>query len=218
MNYKQLIRLPKDCKKFLNQFKQKQKSAELLKEVFDFLKVGGKLKIKYSLETSNNFQKVKLPTEVWKTKSGHCYELSLFLLACLKYLNFKAYYCEMPNFKYGDHACVLVKMNRKNIFLDPSRKIFNAKYKNYQILNEKELVGNYYINCAFMFYPWEWTKKKLTIKEKIKLSKKSIRYAKLGLKYYSNSKRGREIINRNLKFLSALGNNNFINLIILSTI
>ncbi len=94
-----------------------------------------------------------------------------------------------------------MKVNRKNLLLDPSRKIFNAKYKNYQTLNERELVGNYYINCAFMFYPWEWTKKKLMIKEKIKLSKKSIRYAKLGLKYYPNSKRGKEIINRNLKFL-----------------
>ncbi len=53
MNYKQLIRLPKDCKIFLNQFKQKPNSLKLLKEVFGFLKVDGKLKIKYSMETSS---------------------------------------------------------------------------------------------------------------------------------------------------------------------
>ena len=209
MNCKQLLRLPWDCKRFLNRFKQKPKSLELLKEVFDSLKVDGRLKLRYSLDTLNNFQKVKLPKEVWQTKSGHCYELSLFLLACLRYLNFEAYYCEMPNFKYGDHACVLVKINQRTVLLDPARGIFNPRYKNYRILNEKELVGNYYINCAFMFYPWEWNKKRLTKEEKrrlTRLSKRSIRYARLGLKYYPDSERGKDIINRNLKFLDAFEN------------
>ena len=83
------------------------------------------------------------------------------------------------------------------------------RYKNYRILNEKELVRNYYINCAFMFYPWEWNKKRLTKEEKrrlTRLSKKSVRYARLGLKYYPDSERGKDIISRNLKFLDAFGN------------
>lgn len=51
MNCKQLFRLPWDCKRFLNRFKQKPKSLELLKEVFDSLKVDERLKIRYSLKT-----------------------------------------------------------------------------------------------------------------------------------------------------------------------
>ncbi len=199
MRFNELIKLPGECKKLISN-EVKEKDIGSLKKLFDLVKRNGKLKIRYSLATSNNFQYSKLPTQVWKDKSGHCYELSIFLLACLKHLKFEAYYCEMPDFKYGDHSCIGVKLNGKFILLDPARKIFNAKYKKYKKLNKKQMVGNYYINCAFMFYP-EWMKK-VSKKEKIKLAKKSIHYAKLGLKYDTKSKRAKSIIESNLKFLN----------------
>ena len=198
MRFNELIKLPEECKKLIfNEIKEKNIGS--LKKLFDLVKRNGKLGIKYSLATSNNFQPSKLPTQVWKDKSGHCYELCLFLLTCLKHLKFEAYYCEMPDFKYGDHSCVGVKLQKNFILLDPARDKFKARYKKYRKLNEIQTIGNYYVNCAFMFYP-EWGRR-VSKKEKIKLAKKSIRYAKLGLKYDSKSKRAKDIIESNLKFL-----------------
>ncbi len=199
MIFNQLIKLPEACKKLLSK-EIEEKNIGSLKKLFDLVKIDGKLEIRYSLATSKNFQYSKLPTQVWKEKSGHCYELSLFLLACLKHLNFEAYYCEMPNFKYGDHSCVGVKLKKDFILLDPARNKFKARYKIYRKLNEIQTIGNYYVNCAFMFYP-EFGTKKITEKERMKLSKKSIHYAKLGLRYDSKSKRANEIIELNLKSL-----------------
>lgn len=206
MNYENLINLPEECKRIISK-EIVNHNIRSLKKLFDLIKVNGKLKMKYSLASSKNFQPSKLPTQVWEDKSGHCYELCLFLLACLKHLRFDAYYCEMPDFKYGDHSCIGVKLNGKFILLDPARKIFNAKYKKYKKLNKKQMVGNYYINCAFMFYPCEWNKKKINEKEKIKLSKKSIKYAKLGLKYDFKSKRAKSIIHMNERFLEVARRN-----------
>lgn len=197
MDFKQLIRLPKECKSLLAK-EIKKNDLESLKKLFNLVKRGGDLGMRYSMGTVKSFQKSKLPKQVWEDRSGHCYELSLFLLACLKYLEFDAYYCEMPDFNNKDHSCVGVKLNKEFILLDPARSRFNIRYKKYRILNKRKTVGNYYVNCSFMFYP-NWTKKKINKKEKIKLSKKSLRYARLGLKYDPKSKRAERMIKLNLK-------------------
>ncbi len=201
MQFTELIKLPKDCQKIISKFKKKNNKN--LKGLFDLVKRNGKLNIKYSMASFKNMEPSKLPKEVWKTKSGHCYELSLFLLACLNFLNFNAYYCEMPNFQKGDHACVAVRLNKKLKLLDPGRAIFAARYKKYRKLNEKQTIGNYYVNCAFMFYPG-WNSKRMSKKEKTRLSKKSIKYAKWGLQYDPKSTRGKEIVKANLEFLDKL--------------
>ena len=136
------------------------------------------------MNSYNKYLQSKTPTKVWQTKSGHCFELSLFLLACLKHLRFDAYYSEMPEFKQYDHACILVKLNGKAIFIDLGRKIFDAKYEGYNKLNETQTIGNYYINCASMFYPSISHKKKISKIKLMQLCKKTIKYAKKGLKYY----------------------------------
>jgi len=184
-----LVCLPLNCKKFLNKFKKKPKKVETLKEFYETFKVNGKLKFKYSSETSDKYLKVKTPFKVWKTKSGHRYEISLFAYACLKYIGFNIYYCEMPYFKYGDHAFVLVKLKNKTIKLDLTRKKgFNPKYRKYFILKTfKEIIGSYYFNCAYNVLPWEDDTKKLI---------EAYEYCKLGLKYRPNSDRGKLILNK----------------------
>ncbi|MDD4984045.1 MAG: hypothetical protein PHH82_04395 [Candidatus ainarchaeum sp.] len=192
-NFDTLIKLPIPCKKILSK-EITEKNIKNLKKLFELTKANGKLGLKYSMKSYDTYSNCKLPTVVWKTKSGHCFELSLFLLACLKYLGFNAYYYEMPNFKKWDHACVLIKVNGKSISVDLGRKIFNAKYKGYNRLTKKQTLGNYFINCAHMLYPWKCKSKKLSKKDNITQRQKAIKFAKLGLKYYPNSKRGKIIL------------------------
>ena len=194
MRFNELICLPLDCKKFLNKFKKKPKNIETLKELYELFKVNGKLKFKYSSETSDKYLKMKTPFKVWKTKSGHCYEISLFAYACLRYIGFNVHYCELPYFKYGDHTFVLVKFKNKTIKLDLTRKKgFNPKYRRYFVLKTfREIIGSYYISCAYTTYPWENRKDKLI---------ESLKYARLGLKYYPNSIRGKRILRKIIKSL-----------------
>ncbi|MCL5430117.1 MAG: transglutaminase-like domain-containing protein, partial [Candidatus Marsarchaeota archaeon] len=148
---------------------------------------------------------IKLPAEVWKTKSGHCFELTLFLVAALRSVGVNAKYCEMFPFKNKgetwDHACVVYKTNGKHVLIDPARRIYDAKYAkaDYKVLNDRQMLGNYYVNCAAMSNPW-WDKtkiKRLSHKRKLQLSRKAIDYAKLGLKYYPGSKRAKYLMEDN---------------------
>ncbi len=201
MRFNELICLPLDCKNFLNKYKKRKKDLDLLKELYNLFRVNGKLRFKYSLETSDKYLKMKTPFKVWKTKSGHCYELSWFLYSVLRYVGFEVYYCELPDFKFGDHAFVLVKLNNKEVKLDVSRSKnsgFNPKYRKYiKLETKRHMIGNYYINCAFNVYPWEDRKDKLI---------ESLKYVKLGLRYYLNSIRGERLLKKIEKRLKRLEN------------
>jgi len=90
-SFDKLIALPKSCKKTLSK-EIIGKDINALKKLFNLVKPNGKLKFKYNMNSYNKYLQSKTPTKVWQTKSWHCFELSLFLLACLKHLRFDAYY------------------------------------------------------------------------------------------------------------------------------
>lgn len=202
MQYKTLLQLPKKVKQILDK-KIKTHDLNALKAIFNMVKAGGSFGFNYSMDSSYNYSNSKLPKELWKPKSGHCFELAYFLLACLKYKGFNAQYCE-ADLKEGDHASVRVKINRKYLYLDPAWAIF-IKHKKIRPLNDNQLIGNHYINCASMFYHWNVPlKQKIPLKKQIFFSKKSIKYAKLGLKYDKNSKRAKTLIKLNQNFLDSI--------------
>lgn len=111
----EFLKLPKDCEKTLLSIDKNNLYYNLYKYL--------RKTIFYGLKTYEKSKKIKSPKEVWKTKRGHCFELSYFLVACLAFLKkeyklkVKIFYLEQPylilNGKWWDHASVLIKSGEK---------------------------------------------------------------------------------------------------------
>ncbi len=186
IDYERLMSLPDQCKAYLD----KEFRGKDLEKTLEMFRGKGKI-IDYSMESRDLYEACKLPDEVWRTKSGHCFELSMFLTACLRYLGYEAQYCEaFPlkiNGQVSDHACVRIKTGNDYIFIDPGRGIYDAKYgrenlENIKPLSERETVGCHYINCALMVIS-ELSHLKITAY-----------WVKLGLEYYPGSKRAKLVV------------------------
>jgi hypothetical protein len=195
----ELLNLPKGCKTALSNLKESDKVIEMFKIMLK--------KMTYSMESSETPSKIKTPAEVWRDKRGMCFELSYFIIACLKFiserykLHLKYYYLEMPNVKingkYWDHAAVLVTYDKKSIILDLGRKKINPRYPKSNRLGKDKLYGNFLVDCALMFRQ-DRTKLK---NQDPQLAKKAVFYAKKALKYYPDSLRAKDIIKYNSRIV-----------------
>ena len=193
-DYDKVTWLPNSCKTFLARSSAGSTDRETIRKLFEKLFVEEKPKVRYSLESFEQNKPVKTPSEVWKNGRGHCFESSLFWVACLKYLGIRAWYCELwPWRHYGkiwDHSCVKANINGKTLLMDPGRGIFSARFKKYRQLNRRQTLGNYYINCALMVDPLNLaspSNAKMSVRRKVQLSKEMVAYARIGLAYNPGS-------------------------------
>ncbi len=186
MNFQKFISLPDSCKKEI----LKIEKEDLIKNLYNYLSK----KLKYNAKTAKSGSILKIPKEVWNTKSGHCFELSYFLIACLYFLKkeyklkMDIFYLEQPflviNKKKYDHASVLIESGEKKIIIDLGRRIFGARYKKYNKIEGEKILGNYYIDSALSVYN--------------KSSKKAKEILIKGLRLHPKSKRGNLLL-KNLK-------------------
>lgn len=104
--------------------KDSRSDMETISTLFHYFTKNGDFGIKYSMESAEKYRKVKLPLDVVKTKFGHCFELSLFMVAVLDIarrkgkLKAKPFYVEVPDLvlddkldRIWDHACVGIRFN-----------------------------------------------------------------------------------------------------------
>ncbi len=200
MDYNKLVALPSSCRRLVTE-SAKTKDVKGIKTLFDRLFYGKHAIVRYSLESVERFMPIKIPKQVWKDKRGHCFELSLFWIACLKALKIESQYCTkfswLQDGVFWNHAFVKARIDGRTILMDPGRRIFSARFRKYRELSKRQTIGNYYANYAEMLNPLHsksQRKVRLTKTQQRELARKALKCASLALKYDPKETRAKNLI------------------------